>query len=123
MSKTMNDLDLPPRSMLTNKISNLNSEKSSSSDKSKSPKEGSRANSISGINELKALNLVDDTKDDLTMNRSQTIVTLMNTTPDKSQFEGGESESEEQKPREKKVPLRNKRKLNKSVTEIQLPSF
>ena len=70
MSKTMNDLDLPPRSMLTNKISNLNSEKSSSSDKSKSPKEGSRANSISGINELKALNLVDDTKDDLTMNRS-----------------------------------------------------
>ena len=96
MSKTMNDLDLPPRSMFTNKISNLNYEKSSSSDNNKSPKEGSRANSISGLNELKTLNMADDTKDDLTMNRSQTIVTLMNTTPDKTQFEGGESESEEQ---------------------------
>ena len=41
---------------------------------------------------LKTLNVADDTKDDVTINRSQTIVTLMNTAPDKSQFEGGENE-------------------------------
>ena len=88
MSKTIDDL--PPRHMLTNKISNLNSEKSSeSSIKNIKTLEDNKQNTISG---LQMLNLADDTKEDMTMSRSQTIVTLMNTKPDKSQFEGGENE-------------------------------
>ena len=79
--------------MFTNKVRNHSYEKSSSSSvKNNSPIDSFRENTVSALQMIKTLNMADDTKDDVTVNRSQTIVTPMNTAPDKSQFEGGENE-------------------------------